>query len=524
MQRDKARSLAISLGLHVAAFTLLMFAPQFDLTVPPKSPSEYQQAFAGKEDKIIWYKFKQLPDVKPKTAAKADRPLKAAQKAKQSMISSPKNAPPREQVILTTAPPVDLPPLDLPNMIAVKLPPKEFTTPPDVVRPEAAKIVVPDAPDAIVPPPLADAKLPATHLPPKQLNAVVPPRAQQPRAKIEVPTEAPSIAMNAPIIAGQPQIKLPSRAFVPPVPQQPAARRSLEAPTETTAVAMNSPAGVRSTLPQSKLPGRAYAPPQMAATAKASIVPPAPFEGPAGDLTIAIAGLNPSTAKVTLPPASSPGQFSAGEKVRPDGADADGSFKGMTVPDLFARSTDSHGDNKKSDLIAMRLPTTAQPAPGASAKDFTTTAATPHATATRVSSAPDPRFNGRDVYMMAIQMPNLTSYSGSWLMWYASRTQREADVQPIAAPVAHRKVDPKYLPSAVEDRAEGKVLLYCVIGKEGAVSSVQLVHGADERLNKSAEEALAKWEFYPATRNGQPVDVDVVVEIPFVLTPRTALR
>jgi len=36
--------------------------------------------------------------------------------------------------------------------------------------------------------------------------------------------------------------------------------------------------------------------------------------------------------------------------------------------------------------------------------------------AVRVSNAPEKRFNGRDVYMMAIQMPNLTSYSGSWLM------------------------------------------------------------------------------------------------------------
>jgi TonB family protein len=66
---------------------------------------------------------------------------------------------------------------------------------------------------------------------------------------------------------------------------------------------------------------------------------------------------------------------------------------------------------------------------------------------------------------------------------------------------------------------EGKVQLFCVVSREGTVSSIELLRGADERLNQSAEEALAKWEFYPATRNGQPVDVDVVVEIPFVLAP-----
>jgi TonB family protein len=76
----------------------------------------------------------------------------------------------------------------------------------------------------------------------------------------------------------------------------------------------------------------------------------------------------------------------------------------------------------------------------------------------------------------------------------------------------------------VDDHVEGRVQLFCVIGSRGTVSSIELLHGADERLNKSAEEALAKWEFYPATRDGKPVDVDVVVEIPFVLEPPAKSR
>ncbi len=143
----------------------------------------------------------------------------------------------------------------------------------------------------------------------------------------------------------------------------------------------------------------------------------------------------------------------------------------------------------------------------------------PHPMGIRVSSAPDHRFNGRDVYMMAIQMSNLTSASGSWLIWYSPRSMDSTALAQLTPPVPYRKVDPKYLPSAISDHVEGKVQLFCVIGREGKVSSIELVHGADERLNQSAEEALAKWEFYPATRNGQAVDVDVVVEIPFVLAP-----
>jgi TonB family protein len=144
--------------------------------------------------------------------------------------------------------------------------------------------------------------------------------------------------------------------------------------------------------------------------------------------------------------------------------------------------------------------------------------------AMKVSGAPDPRFNGREVFMMAIQMPNITSWSGSWLMWYSDRTLREAGLAPIAPPVAHRKVDPKYIASAVAERIEGRVTLACVVDKTGHVVSVELVRGIDDRLNKSAEEALSKWEFYPATRKGEPVEVDVLVEIPFHLEPRIERR
>ena len=42
----------------------------------------------------------------------------------------------------------------------------------------------------------------------------------------------------------------------------------------------------------------------------------------------------------------------------------------------------------------------------------------------------------------------------------------------------------------------------------------------DDRLDRSAQEALAKWEFDPALRDGTPVDVDAVFEIPFHLAPR----
>ena len=47
-----------------------------------------------------------------------------------------------------------------------------------------------------------------------------------------------------------------------------------------------------------------------------------------------------------------------------------------------------------------------------------------------------------------------------------------------------------------------------------------VVRHLDDRLDRSAVNALAQWEFEPARRNGQPIDVDAVFEIPFHLAPR----
>jgi TonB family protein len=163
-------------------------------------------------------------------------------------------------------------------------------------------------------------------------------------------------------------------------------------------------------------------------------------------------------------------------------------------------------------------------------------APTPEPLATRVLSAPDPRLAGRMVYTVAIQMPNVTSYSGSWIVWFAVReagtgtagmaanagSHPSGPAPAIRPPVPLRKVDPKYIQSAVSERVEGKVLLSAVIRGDGHVESVVLLRGLDDRLDRSAGEALAKWLFEPAMRNGSPVDVDAVFEIPFHLAPKPA--
>ena len=137
----------------------------------------------------------------------------------------------------------------------------------------------------------------------------------------------------------------------------------------------------------------------------------------------------------------------------------------------------------------------------------------------QVPSAPDPRFSGRIIYMVAIQMPNVTSYIGSWTMWFADREPMPGQVREMRAPVPTRKVDPKYVASAAAERVEGKVLLAAVIRRDGHVDSISVLQHLDDRLDFSATRALEKWQFEPARRDGRSVDVDAIFEIPFRLEP-----
>jgi protein TonB len=79
------------------------------------------------------------------------------------------------------------------------------------------------------------------------------------------------------------------------------------------------------------------------------------------------------------------------------------------------------------------------------------------------------------------------------------------------------KVDPAYPAELMRDRVEGTVTLYAVIFKDGSVGGVKVLRGVEEKLDESARVALAKWKFHPATKNGSAVDLETVVQIPFVV-------
>jgi protein TonB len=81
--------------------------------------------------------------------------------------------------------------------------------------------------------------------------------------------------------------------------------------------------------------------------------------------------------------------------------------------------------------------------------------------------------------------------------------------------MATRKVDPAYPLQLMRQNVSGTVILYAVIHADGTVGNVRVLRGVDDRLDRYASEALIKWKFDPATKNGVPVDVEATFQIPF---------
>jgi TonB family protein len=124
-------------------------------------------------------------------------------------------------------------------------------------------------------------------------------------------------------------------------------------------------------------------------------------------------------------------------------------------------------------------------------------------------------FGGRLAYSMTLNMPNLNSAGGSWVIRFAELEGSGAEKGDLIAPVAEHKVDPAYPMELMRDNVSGTVTLRAIIRTDGSVADIKVVNGADKRLDHYAAQALSRWHFFPAEKNGAPVDVEAIVMIPF---------
>ena len=132
---------------------------------------------------------------------------------------------------------------------------------------------------------------------------------------------------------------------------------------------------------------------------------------------------------------------------------------------------------------------------------------------------PEQVFAAKRVYTLSVNMANLNSASGSWILHFAELGSGPG-VAPLASselamPVPVRKVDPKYPPDLIEQNVQGEVILYAVVHANGSVDSIQVARSLDPQLDANAKSAFAQWKFQPASKAGTPVDLEVIAHIPF---------
>jgi protein TonB len=132
---------------------------------------------------------------------------------------------------------------------------------------------------------------------------------------------------------------------------------------------------------------------------------------------------------------------------------------------------------------------------------------------------PEQIFTSKRVYTLAVNMANINSASGSWILHFAELGGGPGPAlsasSELAMPVPIRKVDPKYPPELIAQNVQGEVVLYGVVRADGSVDSIQVARSLDPQLDANAKSAFAQWKFQPGSKSGTAVDLEVIAHIPF---------
>jgi protein TonB len=86
----------------------------------------------------------------------------------------------------------------------------------------------------------------------------------------------------------------------------------------------------------------------------------------------------------------------------------------------------------------------------------------------------------------------------------------------LKAPHLTYSTDPAYPPLAREARVSGTVIIEALIDEQGNVVQARVVSGHPLLIN-AALKAVLQWKYEPTILNGQPVSVELQVQVHFEL-------
>ena len=87
----------------------------------------------------------------------------------------------------------------------------------------------------------------------------------------------------------------------------------------------------------------------------------------------------------------------------------------------------------------------------------------------------------------------------------------------VAAPVVLYKEDPEFSEEARKAKYQGTVVLTIEVGEDGKPHAFRVIRGLGLGLDEKAIEAVSRWKFRPAMRNGRPVRAPATIEVNFRL-------
>jgi periplasmic protein TonB len=87
----------------------------------------------------------------------------------------------------------------------------------------------------------------------------------------------------------------------------------------------------------------------------------------------------------------------------------------------------------------------------------------------------------------------------------------------VSAPRAIYAPEPDYSEEARKAKYQGTVVLWVIVGADGRPHDIRVQRSLGMGLDQNAIEAVRQWRFEPARKNGQPVAVQVNIEVDFRL-------
>jgi len=519
-------------ALHVVAATFLIGVAQL-LSLEPRVESKP----IFDHSQVLYYQPSEyLPTLDTRTASTEPPQQADPAPTRQAVISVPPEADNRSQTIVT--PPKiklkkDIP---MPNVVAwsnTAVKPR-LAVPAAPLSPAAAiSRLAPSLPNSVAAPPQDAAPLRRRNLPTLQDPVAAPPTDFG--ASTSAMTHALQPALVAPPsdIASSPSRRAGNLNIAPTDVIAPAPQLAV-ADQHTTAGGRQASLGA----PQVVAP-----PPALSASGTGGAASGSPGR-------IIALNLHPAVNAPPDPPAGNrSGTFTAAPEGHPGGAASPGAASGN-----MGRGSPSGGGSGATGNGGVRTSKTTEGVPpglyvGPAAKPGTAAgdpAANPTASSVNpnlIASVRPPRvtaprpmqpgnsanlsdaeravFGNRRFYSVTLNMPNLNSSGGSWIIRFAelkhdlSSRDPNAREEDLSQPMVTRKVDPAYPTQLMRENVHGTVILYAVIHSDGSVGNVRVLRGVDERLDRFATEAVQQWKFDPATKKGTPVDVEATFQIPF---------